>query len=65
MNVSRIEKNKQRMIKSNEKSVQPRYYRAFLSHIAIELKKRLILSKRIKNGIEYNNVFDGKEAVVR
>ncbi|ORE06903.1 hypothetical protein BCV72DRAFT_241688 [Rhizopus microsporus var. microsporus] len=63
MNMTRIEKNKQRMIKSNGKSPQPRYYRAFLSHIAIELKKRLILSKRIKNGIEYNNVFDGKEAV--
>ncbi|KAG0937607.1 hypothetical protein G6F57_006975 [Rhizopus arrhizus] len=42
---------------------QSRYYRAFLSHVAVELKRRIILSKRIKNDIEYNNVFDGKEAV--
>lgn len=46
------------------KHKQPEYYRAFLSHVAAELKKRMILSKRIKNDIEYNNVFDGKEAVV-
>ncbi|GAA5816202.1 hypothetical protein MFLAVUS_009728 [Mucor flavus] len=42
---------------------QPLYYRAFLSSIAFEFKRRIILSDRIKNDIEYHNVFDGKEAV--
>jgi len=40
------------------------YYRAFLSSIAFELKRRIITNDRIKNGIEYSNVFDGKEAIV-
>lgn len=44
---------------------QPLYYRAFLSSIAFEFKRRIILSDRIKNDIEYHNVFDGKEAVVK
>ncbi|CAO3679184.1 unnamed protein product [Rhizopus stolonifer] len=58
-------KNRQRLSKVNMKHKQPEYHRAFLSHVAAELKKRMILSKRIKNDIEYNNVFDGKEAVDR
>lgn len=46
---------------------QPRqtYYPALLSSIAAEMKKRIIPSDRIKNGIIYNNVFDGQEAVVK
>lgn len=44
---------------------KPTYYRAFLSSIAHEFKRRIISSDRIKNDIEYHNVFDGKEAVVR
>lgn len=40
------------------------FYRAFLSVVAYEFKRRIILSDRIKHDIEYHNVFDGKEAVV-
>ncbi|KAI9249880.1 CNH domain-containing protein [Sporodiniella umbellata] len=58
-------KNRQKLSKANIKHSQPEYYRAFLSHVAAELKRRIVLSKRIKNDIEYNNVFDGKEAVDR
>ncbi|KAI9470069.1 MAG: CNH domain-containing protein [Benjaminiella poitrasii] len=40
-----------------------RYYPGFLSSTAHEMKRRIILSDRIKNGVQYSNVFDGKEAV--
>lgn len=40
------------------------YYPALLSSIAYEMKRRIIPSDRIKNDVLYNNVFDGKEAVV-
>lgn len=46
-------------------TMEPVYYRAFLSSIAYEFKRRIILSDRIKHDIEYHNVFDGKEAVVK
>lgn len=39
-------------------------YPAFLSHVAFELRQRVILGPRLKNGIEYQNAFDGQEAVV-
>ncbi|KAG2201247.1 hypothetical protein INT47_006750 [Mucor saturninus] len=42
---------------------EPVYYRAYLSAVAYEFKRRIILSDRIKHDIEYHNVFDGKEAV--
>lgn len=44
---------------------EPVYYRAYLSAVAYEFKRRIILSDRIKHDIEYHNVFDGKEAVVK
>lgn len=39
-------------------------YPAFLSHVAFELRQRVILGPRLKNGVEYQNAFDGQEAVV-
>ena len=40
-------------------------YPAYLSVAARELRKRIVLVDRVKNGIEYKNVFDGREAVVK
>lgn len=63
--LSAIPENKQQGIfKMSLPSSSPGYYRAFLSSIAYEMKRRIITSDRIKHDIEYNNVFDGKEAVV-
>ncbi|KAI8980840.1 hypothetical protein BDB01DRAFT_836509 [Pilobolus umbonatus] len=42
---------------------QSTQHSALLSCIALEMKRRVSLSDRLKNGIEYSNVFDGKEAV--
>jgi hypothetical protein len=36
-----------------------------LSVVSQELKQRVVLNDRIKNSIEYKNVFDGQQAVVR
>jgi hypothetical protein len=36
-----------------------------LSVVWQELKQRVVLNDRIKNSIEYKNVFDGQQAVVR
>lgn len=65
--LSPIPENRQQAIfKSiSNNNAQHHYYRAFLSSIAFEFKRRIILSDRIKNDIEYHNVFDGKEAVVK
>ncbi|KAF7731444.1 RHO1 GDP-GTP exchange protein 2 [Apophysomyces ossiformis] len=38
-------------------------YPALLSRVAAELKQRIVLGDRVKNGIEYKNAFDGQEAV--
>ncbi|KAI9244297.1 hypothetical protein BDA99DRAFT_448523 [Phascolomyces articulosus] len=38
-------------------------YAAYLSVVAREFRKRIVLVDRVKNGIEYKNVFDGREAV--
>jgi hypothetical protein len=35
-----------------------------LSQIAAEMKRKIIVNDRLKDGIKYTNVFDGKEAVV-
>ncbi|CAO3648387.1 unnamed protein product [Mucor hiemalis] len=59
--LSSIPENKRQS--SFRTTAKPTYYRAFLSSIAHEFKRRIILSDRIKNDIEYHNVFDGKEAV--
>lgn len=40
-------------------------YCAYLSVVAREFRRRIILVDRVKNGIEYKNVFDGREAIVR
>ncbi|RCH89004.1 RHO1 GDP-GTP exchange protein 2, partial [Rhizopus stolonifer] len=61
--LSTIPENKQQSLFKTLNNQPPRYYRAFLSSVAYELKRRIILSDRIKNDIEYHNVFDGKEAV--
>ena len=37
---------------------------AYLSVVAREFRRRVVLVDRVKNGIEYKNVFDGREAVV-
>ncbi|KAG2217206.1 hypothetical protein INT45_011644, partial [Circinella minor] len=47
--------------KSNNTSIGS--YAALLSHVANELRQRIILSDRLKDGIEYKNAFDGHEAV--
>lgn len=39
-------------------------YCAYLSVVAREFRQRIILVDRVKNGIEYKNVFDGREAIV-
>lgn len=36
-----------------------------LSAVAQEFKQRMVLNDRIKNSIEYKNVFDGQQAVVK
>ncbi|KAF1796532.1 hypothetical protein V8B55DRAFT_1469504 [Mucor lusitanicus] len=65
--LSAIPENKQqgafRMYQKTTATATSGYYRAFLSSIAFELKRRIITNDRIKNDIEYNNVFDGKEAI--
>ncbi|CEP07864.1 hypothetical protein [Parasitella parasitica] len=64
--LSAIPENKQQdsfQMSKTSPSSAPTYYRAFLSSIAHEMKRRIITSDRIKNGIEYSNVFDGKEAI--
>ncbi|KAI8637471.1 CNH domain-containing protein [Parasitella parasitica] len=63
--LSAIPENKQQDSFKMPKSMpsNPTYYRAFLSSTAHEMKGRIITSDRIKNGIEYSNVFDGKEAI--
>ncbi|KAL9544966.1 hypothetical protein PS6_008487 [Mucor atramentarius] len=64
--LSAIPENKQQGAFKRYNSSMPAttgYYRAFLSSIAFELKRRIITNDRIKNGIEYSNVFDGKEAI--
>ncbi|KAI9491138.1 hypothetical protein BDB00DRAFT_834665 [Zychaea mexicana] len=38
-------------------------YSAYLSVVAREFRRRIVLVDRVKNGIEYKNVFDGREAV--
>ncbi|KAI8143965.1 hypothetical protein BJV82DRAFT_610038 [Fennellomyces sp. T-0311] len=38
-------------------------YPALQSHVANELRLRIMLSDRLKDGIEYKNAFDGQEAV--
>ncbi|CDH56451.1 rho guanyl nucleotide exchange factor [Lichtheimia corymbifera JMRC:FSU:9682] len=38
-------------------------YCAYLSVVAREFRRRIILVDRVKNGIEYKNVFDGREAI--
>lgn len=40
-------------------------YTALLSEVANEFHKRITLSTMTKDGIEYHDVFNGKEAVVR
>jgi hypothetical protein len=35
-----------------------------LSQIAAEMKRRIIVNDRLKDGIKYTNVFDGKESVL-
>jgi hypothetical protein len=67
--LSAIPENKQQgtfkmSYSSSSSSSSSGFYRAFLSNIAYEMKRQIITSDRIKNGIEYNNVFDGKEAIV-
>lgn len=61
--LSPIPENRQQSLFEKQKN-PPHHYSAFLSSIAYEFKRRIILSDRIKNGIEYHNIFDGKEAVV-
>lgn len=61
---SNVSESSQQFITKSPNGQSNRYYRAFLSSVAYELKRRIILSDRIKNDIEYHNVFDGKEAVV-
>ncbi|KAG0187123.1 RHO1 GDP-GTP exchange protein 2 [Apophysomyces sp. BC1034] len=39
------------------------FYPALLSKVASELRQRIALGDRLKNGIEYKNTFDGQEAV--
>ncbi|KAI8367364.1 hypothetical protein EDC96DRAFT_506546 [Choanephora cucurbitarum] len=61
--LSSVSEKSQQLIIKPPNNQSNRYYRAFLSSVAYELKRRIILSDRIKNDIEYHNVFDGKEAV--
>ena len=62
--LSSVSEKSQQLIIKPPNNQSNHYYRAFLSSVAYELKRRIILSDRIKNDIEYHNVFDGKEAVV-
>jgi hypothetical protein len=39
-------------------------YCALLSKVAIEMQKRVVVGNRLKDSIQYSDVFDGKEAVV-
>jgi hypothetical protein len=47
------------------RSQQTVIYTALLSEVAREFHKRITLSNMTKDGIEYHDVFNGKEAVVR
>ncbi|KAI9480525.1 MAG: hypothetical protein EXX96DRAFT_501510 [Benjaminiella poitrasii] len=49
--------------KANDKPKESNIYPALLSRIATELKRRIILSDHVKNGVEYKNTFDGRQVV--
>lgn len=48
---------------SGMRSTSTVLYCAYLSVVAREFRQRIILVDRVKNGIEYKNVFDGREAI--
>jgi hypothetical protein len=65
-NLATEAKQKQRHQKRSleQRSKQPLVYGALLSKVAMEMQKRVVVGERLKDNIQYSNVFDGKEAVV-
>ncbi|KAM3579239.1 RHO1 GDP-GTP exchange protein 2 [Umbelopsis sp. WA50703] len=64
-NLATEAKQKQRHQKRSleQRSKQPLVYGALLSKVAMEMQKRVVVGERLKDNIQYSNVFDGKEAV--
>lgn len=64
-NLATEAKQKQRHQKRSieQRSKPPLVYGAFLSKVAMEMQKRVVVGERLKDNIQYSNVFDGKEAV--
>ncbi|KAJ2959350.1 hypothetical protein NQZ79_g5117 [Umbelopsis isabellina] len=64
-NLATEAKHKQRHQKRSleQRAKQPLVYGALLSQVAMEMQKRVVVGERLKDNIQYSNVFDGKEAV--
>lgn len=65
--LSKMQSKKEEQQKSIDayRSQHVAIYTALLSEVAREFHKRITCSTLVKDGIEYHEVFNGKEAVVR
>lgn len=63
--LTKMQLKREEQQKSIDAYRSPPIYTAILSQVAVEFYKRVTLSSLTKDGIEYHNVFTGKEAIDR